>query len=297
VSLTITGQATVQETTGSGVYTKYTASVVARSPSVVYALPLDDVPTQQWTLTFRYSEVYDLHARLLKKAFVSTAPLPKLPSRKLFGSSVSDDFVQQRSNSLQAYAAPSPPYRPFLKTLNLFRSSRCAPLYHSLARSYFQSLCALPLITLDTDVCTFLNIVPPLAHGAQPVATAHAVLTKVNPKTLNPKPVTKVACAVTRATCAHVTKVLLLRSQLAKQRGRHCPSTQRYSCCGRCTTSCAAWTTRSGRVTRALLRLYQKTSALSSTLLLTWCVVVVVVVVVVVLMVVVTALHLAETVP
>jgi hypothetical protein len=75
----------------------------------VYALPLDDVHTQQWSFTFRYSEVYDLHARLEKKRFVSSSPLPQLPSRKLFGSSVSDDFVQQRSNSLQSCVIPPPP--------------------------------------------------------------------------------------------------------------------------------------------------------------------------------------------
>lgn len=102
VALTITGQITAQESDGKGVYTKYTASVAALCPSVVYALPLDDVDTRTWTFTFRFSEVYDLHSRLEKKRFVSTAPLPALPSRKLFGSSVSDDFVQQRSNNLQA---------------------------------------------------------------------------------------------------------------------------------------------------------------------------------------------------
>jgi hypothetical protein len=109
VSLTITGQVTMQEDNGSGMYTKYTAFVVSRSSSVLYAFPLDGTVTQQWSFTFRYSEVYDLHARLAKKAFVSTLPLPVLPSRKLFGSSVSDDFVQQRSNSLQAYVHYSHP--------------------------------------------------------------------------------------------------------------------------------------------------------------------------------------------
>ena len=68
----------------------------------MYALPLDDAVTHTWTFTFRFSEVYDLHSRLEKKRFVSPKPLPALPARKLFGSSVSDDFVQQRSNSLQA---------------------------------------------------------------------------------------------------------------------------------------------------------------------------------------------------
>ncbi len=102
VSLTITGQATAQEADGRGVYTKYTASVAALDPSVVYALPLDGAPTRSWTFTFRFSEVYDLHSRLEKKRFVSPKQLPALPARKLFGSSVSDDFVQQRSNSLQA---------------------------------------------------------------------------------------------------------------------------------------------------------------------------------------------------
>ncbi len=102
VALTITGQITVEEEDGKGAYTKYTASVTSLSPSVVYALPLDNLGTQTWTITFRFSEVYDLHSRLEKKRFVSTAPLPMLPSRRLFGSSVGDDFVQQRSNSLQA---------------------------------------------------------------------------------------------------------------------------------------------------------------------------------------------------
>jgi hypothetical protein len=128
VSLAITGQATAQETNGSGVFTKYTASVVARSPSVSYALPLDDTVTRQWTFTFRYSEVYDLHARLEKKSFVSHAPLPQLPSRKLFGSSVSDDFVQQRSNSLQAYVPSHRTHHSYTRcnaTIIAATSSRC----------------------------------------------------------------------------------------------------------------------------------------------------------------------------
>ena len=37
VALTITGQATAQEADGRGVYTKYTATVAAFDPSVVYA--------------------------------------------------------------------------------------------------------------------------------------------------------------------------------------------------------------------------------------------------------------------
>jgi len=93
--------------------------------------------------------VYDLHDRLSRKRCVSPSPLPSLPSRKLFGSSVADDFVQQRSNSLQAY---------------------------------FQSLCALPLITLDDDFCAFLKIVAPMAATATPLQRAKAVLTKVTYK-------------------------------------------------------------------------------------------------------------------
>ena len=57
--------------------------------------------------------------------------------------------------------------------------------------SYFQTLCSLPLITLDADFCNFLKIAPPLAEQAPPVVRARAVLAKV----------ARVMCPGWRVTC------------------------------------------------------------------------------------------------
>jgi PX domain len=57
----------------------------------------------QWTLRRRYREFSDLHRALADNFKLGGPPLPPLPSKRIFGSSTSPAFVQDRRLALQNY--------------------------------------------------------------------------------------------------------------------------------------------------------------------------------------------------